>query len=101
MISIYHFLVVAAVLFVLGVFGVVTRRNAVGIMMGVELILNAAGLNFVTFSRFLDKGVDGNIFTIFIIVLAAAEAVVALAIILALFQNLRTIYVDKAKELKG
>lgn len=91
MIGLPHFLVVAALLFAAGVYTVLSRRNAIGILMGVELILNAAGLNFVAFSHYTTTGIQGGLFTVFIIVLAAAEAAVALAIVLAIYQNLRDI----------
>ena len=86
-----HFLVVSAILFGLGLLTVATRRNAVAILMGVELILNAAALNFVAFSHYVAGAVGGAIFALFIIVLAAAEAAIALAIVLAIFRHFRTI----------
>jgi NADH-quinone oxidoreductase subunit K len=91
MIGLSHFLVVAGLLFAAGVYTVLSRSNAIGILMGVELILNAAGLNFVAFNHFTTAGVEGSLFTVFIIVLAAAEAAVALAIVLAIYQNRRDI----------
>lgn len=86
-----HYLAVGAVLFGLGLLTVATRRNAVGILMGVELLLNAAGLNFVAFAQLGHGRVDGHAFALFIIVLAAAEATVALAIVLAVFRSFRSI----------
>ena len=88
-----HFLVLSALLFTLGFFTVVTRRNAVGILMGVELILNAANLNFVAFSRYgeLANPLAGYIFPVFGIMVAAAEAAVGLAIVLAMFRTWGTI----------
>ena len=86
-----HYLVVSAVLFCLGLFTVATRRNAVAILMGVELILNSAALNFVAFSHFVEGQVTGFVFTVFILILAAAEAAVALAIVLAIFRHFRAI----------
>ena len=94
------YLFVAAILFSLGVFGVMTRRNGVAILMGVELILNAANINFVAFSRFGGMNLDGHIFALLVIVLAAAEAAVALAIIINIYNNLNTINVDEASALK-
>jgi NADH-quinone oxidoreductase subunit K len=91
MIGLPHFLVVAGLLFAAGVYTVLSRSNAIGILMGVELILNAAGVNFVAFNHFTTAGVEGSLFTVFIIVLAAAEAAVALAIVLAIYQNRRDI----------
>lgn len=95
-----HFLTVAAILFALGVFAVMTRRNAVGLLMGVELILNAANLNFVAFARFVEHGVNGQAIAAFVIVLAAAEAAVALAIVLAMFRNFGTVHVDMVNRLR-
>jgi NADH-quinone oxidoreductase subunit K len=91
MIGLPHFLVVSAILFALGLFTVATRRNAVAILMGVELILNAAALNFVAFGHFVAGAVGGAVFALFIIVLAAAEAAIALAIVLAIFRHFRSI----------
>jgi len=87
-------------LFSLGVFGVMTRRNGIAILMGVELILNAANINFVAFSRFGGMNLDGHIFALLVIVLAAAEAAVALAIIINIYNNMNTINVDEASTLK-
>ena len=96
-----HFLLIAAVLFSFGTYTVVTRKNAVGILMGVELILNAANLNFVAFNRYNPTPLlTGQIFSLFVIVLAAAEAAVALAIVLAIYMNLKTIDVSRADTLK-
>jgi NADH-quinone oxidoreductase subunit K len=96
-----HFLIVGAVLFALGTYTVITRTNAVGILMGVELILNAANVNFVAFHRFNPSPLlTGQVFSIFVIVLAAAEAAVALAIVLAIFMTVRSIDVTQADTLK-
>ena len=86
-----HYLVVAAFLFAIGLFTVSTRTNAVAILMGVELILNSASLNFVAFSHYVEGGITGQVFSVFIIVVAAAEAAVALAIVLAIFRHFQTI----------
>ena len=100
--SLQSYLVISSILFSLGIFGIVTRRNAIAILMGIELILNSANINFVAFKRFggMQK-LDGHIFTIFVIVLAAAEAAVALAIIINLFKNAGSVDVDEANTLKG
>ena len=100
--SLQSYLVISSVLFSLGIFGIVTRRNAIAILMGIELILNSANINFVAFNRFggMHK-LDGHIFTIFVIVLAAAEAAVALAIIINLFKNAGSVNVDEANTLQG
>lgn len=100
-VGLQHFLVVAAVLFALGVFVVVTRRNVVAVLMGIELILNSANLNFVAFSRYSTGDVDGQVFALFVIVLAACEAAVALAIVLVLFRQIRTVDVREADQLRG
>ena len=96
------YLVISSVLFSLGIFGIVTRRNAIAILMGIELILNSANINFIAFNRFGNfESLDGHVFSIFVVVLAAAEAAVALAIIINLFKNIGTVNVADAKELKG
>ena len=95
-ISLTHFLVVGALLFSLGLVTVATRRNAVGVLMGVELILNGANVNFLAFDRYVGDGLTGQVFSLFVIVLAAAEAAVGLAIVLAIFQTFRTIDVRAA-----
>ena len=96
------YLIIAAILFSLGLYGVITRKNAVAILMGIELILNSANINFIAFNRFggMDS-LDGQVFSIFVIVLAAAEAAVALAIVINLFKNIGTVDVDSADILKG
>ena len=102
MISLESYLIVASAVFCLGLYNIMTRRNAVAILMGIELILNAANINFIAFNRFGDfKLLDGHIFSIFVIVLAAAEAAVALAIIINLFKNMGSVKVDEATELQG
>ena len=94
------YLFVAAILFSLGVFGVITRRNGIAVLMGVELILNAANVNFIAFSRFGGMNLDGHVFGMLGIVMAAAEAAVALAIIINIYNNMNTINVDQASQLK-
>lgn len=100
-IGLTHYVVLAATLFVLGLLVMSTRRNAIGVLLGVELILNAAGLNFVAFARYGGATVDGQIAAVFIILLAAAEAAVALAIVLNLYAANASIDVDAADALKG
>jgi NADH-quinone oxidoreductase subunit K len=95
-----HFLVVGALLFALGMVTVATRRNAVGVLMGVELILNGANVNLVAFNRYVVPGVSGQVFALFVIVLAAAEAAVGLAIVLTIFQSFRTIDVRIADTMR-
>ncbi|NOX35178.1 MAG: NADH-quinone oxidoreductase subunit NuoK [Deltaproteobacteria bacterium] len=89
--SLVHFLIVGALLFACGILCVITRRNAVGVLMGVELILNSANINFLAFAHFssqsLQGGIDGHVFALFCIVLAALECAVALAIVMAIYRN--------------
>jgi len=100
--SLESYLVIASALFSLGIYGIITRKNAVAILMGIELILNSANINFIAFDRFNGLGnLDGHVFSIFVIVLAAAEAAVALAIIINLFKNIGTVEVDRADMLRG
>ena len=99
------FLVIAALLFIIGVAGVLTRRNIIVIFMSIELILNAANLNFIAFSRYLSvtgnvNALAGQIFTVFVIVVAAAEAAIGLGIVIALYRNKETIWVDEIDLLK-
>ncbi len=95
------YLLVGAVLFVCGVVCMATKRNGIGVLMGVELVLNGANVNFIAFSKYTALGLDGQIFSLFVIVLAAAEAAVALAIALNFYNNHLTIDVDRANKLKG
>jgi NADH:ubiquinone oxidoreductase subunit K len=97
-----HFLVLSAFLFVCGLVCIATKRNAIGILMGVELVLNAANINFVAFARYSPAfQLEGQVFALMVIVLAAGEAAVALAIILNFYNNHATVDVDKAEDLKG
>ena len=95
-----NYLLIASVLFSLGLVAVITRRNGVAVLMGVELILNAANINFVAFARFGGMNYSGHIFALFVIVMAAAEAAVALAIIINIFNNYSSINVDEVNYLK-
>ncbi len=101
MVGLNHYLVVSAALFSLGMLGVLTRRNAVNVLMGIELILNSANLNLVAFSRFGAGGMAGQLFAVFVIVIAAAEVAVALAIVLTLYRLKRTTNLDEADILRG
>lgn len=97
-----HFLVLAALLFSLGLIAVITKRNAVTVLMGIELIINAANINFIAFARYLDNDaspMDGQVFGIFVIIIAAAGAAVALAIVLNLYQRMRSVNLDEADSL--
>lgn len=101
-VQLFHYLLVSAVVFGLGIMVVITRRNAIAVLMGIELLLNAAGLNFVAFSKYSAPGsIDGQVVTLFVIVIAAAEVALALAIVLNIFNNLNTVHVDEARTLKG
>jgi NADH:ubiquinone oxidoreductase subunit K len=104
-IGLSHYLMVGAILFVCGVACMVTKRNLLGVLMGIELVLNGANLNFIAFgSPYLQSkglGMDGQMIALFVIVLAAAEAAVALAIALNYYHTHATVDVDKADELKG
>jgi NADH-quinone oxidoreductase subunit K len=96
-----EYLIVGAILFVCGVICMASKRNGIGILMGVELVLNGANINFIAFAKFTSLGLDGQIVSLFVIVLAAAEAAVALAIALNFYNNHLTIDVDRAENLKG
>ncbi len=105
-VGVSHYMVVGAVLFVTGVLCMTTKRNALGVLMGVELVLNGANINFIALgSKYLRSGdtlgIDGQLIALFVIVLAAAEAAVALAIALNFYNNHTTIDVDQADDLKG
>ena len=105
-ISVSHYLAVGAVLFVTGILCMATKRSALGVLMGIELVLNGANLNFIAFgSPYLQRaetlGLDGPLIALFVIVLAAAEAAVALAIALNFYNNHTTIDVDRGDELSG
>jgi len=95
------FLIVSAIVFVLGLYCVLTRRNAIGILMGVELILNSANINYLAFARYGGGSYDGQIFALFVIMLAAAEAVIGLAIVLGIYQTFHTIDVEATETLRG
>jgi NADH:ubiquinone oxidoreductase subunit K len=104
MIGLTHYLVVAAIMMCCGVGTILLKRNAIGILLGVELILNAANVNLVAFNRYnasASGNLDGQVFAIFVIVLAAAEAAVALAIFLNFYNNFSTVDVERADNLKG
>ena len=96
-----HYLAVSALLFGLGLYGILTRRNAVAILMGIELMLNAANVNLVAFNRYVAPGaVAGHVFALVIITLAACEAAVGLALVMAIYRNLETIHVDEINLMK-
>jgi len=96
------YLVLGAVLFVCGALCMAMKRNAIGVLMGVELVLNGANINFVAFARYNRTfQIEGQVFALFVIVMAAAEAAIALAIVLNFYNNHLTVDVDTAEELKG
>ncbi|MBI2608777.1 MAG: NADH-quinone oxidoreductase subunit NuoK [Deltaproteobacteria bacterium] len=99
--NLYFFLTISALLFSLGITAIFYRKNIIAILIGVELVLNAASLNFVAFSRFTQSHLHGQVFALFIIIIAAAEAAVALAIVLRLFQTKETIDVEEANALRN
>jgi NADH-quinone oxidoreductase subunit K len=101
-IGLNHYLLLGALLFVSGAVCMAVKRNAIGILMGVELVLNGANINFVALAHFNPTfALEGQIFALFVIVLAAAEAAVALAIVLNFYNNHSTVDVDTAEELRG
>jgi NADH-quinone oxidoreductase subunit K len=95
-----HFLILSGLLFSLGLFAILTRRNAIMVLMGIELLLNAANINFVAFSRYVTTTLDGHAVAVFVIILAAAEAAIVLAIVLNIYQNFNTVNVDEINRLK-
>jgi len=99
-ITLTHFLLISAILFSLGVYAVITRRNAIMVLMGIELILNSANINFLAFSRYGGLNIEGQMAAIFVIILAAAEAAVALAIVLNIYKRFNTVNVDEISLLK-
>ncbi|MBD3382733.1 MAG: NADH-quinone oxidoreductase subunit NuoK [candidate division Zixibacteria bacterium] len=96
-----QFLSLAAILFGIGLYGVLTRRNAIGILMSIELMFNAVNINFVAFAKFItpDKLI-GQVFAVFVIVIAAAEATVGLAIVILIYKNFKDVFVDKMNIMK-
>jgi NADH:ubiquinone oxidoreductase subunit K len=101
MIGVQHYLILSAALFSLGILGLLTRRNAVNVLMSIELILNSANINLVAFSRYGSGNLAGQLFAIFVIVIAAAEVAVALAMVLTLYRLRRTPNLDQAGTLRG
>lgn len=96
-----HLLILGAILFCIGLFVVLTRKNAIAVLIGVELMLNAANINLVAFSHFDPDLLQGQVFALFVITVAAAEAAVALAIVVKVYQYFQTADLDKISELKG
>jgi NADH-quinone oxidoreductase subunit K len=100
-IGLIHYLIISAILFSLGLFTIISRKNAIMILMGLELVLNSANINFIAFARYGGMNIEGHIAAIFVIILAAAEAAIALAIILNIYQNFKHVNVDEVDDLKG
>ncbi len=106
MITLYHYLTLSVLLFVIGIYGVLTRRNAIGILMSIELMLNSVNINLVAFSQLVHffpptGGLSGQVLALFVIALAATEAAVGFALIFVLVCNFGTLYIDKINLLKG
>ena len=100
MISLTHYLVLSAILFTIGVTGVLMRRNVIIILLSVELMLTAVNLNFIAFSHYVGNPV-GQVFVFFVMTVAAAETALGLAIVIALYRNLETVNVDEINQMKG
>ena len=100
MIPLSWYMALAAILFAIGVYGFLSRRNVIMMFLSIELMLNAVNLNLVAMSRYLDS-MQGQVFTFFIITVAAAEAAIGLGIAICLYRNKRTVYVDNINQLKG
>ena len=99
-VTLTHYLVLSAMLFSFGIFAVITRRNAILVLMGIELILNSANINFIAFARYGGMRLDGQAVAVFVIILAAAEAAIALAIVLNIYQRFHTVNVDEISTMK-
>ena len=100
--GVFHWLAVTAILFSIGLYGLLSRRNAIGILMAVELMLNSAAMNFVIFNRFIKpEAIDGTVMAIFVIAVAAAEVVVGMAIFVAIFRRSATIDVNRLDTMKN
>ena len=101
MISLFSYLAISLVLFVIGIMVMLARKNVVAILLGIELVLNAAALNFVAYSRYVTSNLDGHIFALFIILVAAAEAAIGLSLLVIFFRTKFIISVDTISILKG
>ncbi len=95
-----HYLVLSSVLFVLGILGIISRKNSIGVLMGIELVLISASINFVAFSKYIAMDLSGQIFTLFLFVISVSEAIVALAIVLRIYQNKASVDMDDIGDLK-
>ncbi len=99
MVPLSSYIMLSLILFAIGVFGILTTRNMIRILMGVEILLNSANLNFIAFSRYMGD-ITGNVFVLFTIIIAAAEAAVGLAIVMMIYRNYLTLNVGKIKEMR-
>lgn len=100
-VGLIHFLALGAVLFSIGIYGALTRRNAIGVLMSIELMFNAVNINFVAFAKFVSPvAITGQVFVVFVIAIAAAEATVGLAIVLLIYRNFKEIFVDRINLMK-
>jgi NADH-quinone oxidoreductase subunit K len=99
-IGLTHYLILSCILFCLGMFGIITRKNAIMVLMGLELVLNSANINFVAFAKFGGLNIEGHVAAIFVIILAASETAVALAIILNIYHNYKHVNVDEIDKMK-
>ncbi|WP_053183584.1 NADH-quinone oxidoreductase subunit NuoK [Sunxiuqinia dokdonensis] len=99
-IGLVHYLVVSALLFSMGLFAIISRKHAILVLMGIELVLNAANINFIAFAKYGGMNIEGHVAAIFVIILAATEAAIALAIILNIYQHFRHVNVDEVDDLK-
>lgn len=101
-VPVVHFLYLSAVLFGIGVFGVLARKNAISVLMGIELMLNAVNINYLAFAKYWGKAdLTGPVFVVFVITIAAAEAAVALAIVISIYRQMKSANVDDAHYLRG
>lgn len=101
MVSLPSYLLISFVLFLSGLTVMIARKNVIAILLGIELILNASALNFAAYTKFINQNIDGHIVSLFIIVIAAAEAAVGLAIVIRFFQIRETIHIDDATQLQN
>ncbi|TAL66771.1 MAG: NADH-quinone oxidoreductase subunit NuoK [Bacteroidetes bacterium] len=99
-IGLTHYLILSVILFGLGMFAIITRKNAIMVLMGLELVLNSANINFIAFAKYGGMNIEGHVAAIFVIILAAAEAAVALAIVLNIYQNYKHVNVDEIDRMK-
>ena len=101
MITLYHYLTVSLLLFGIGLYGILTRRNAIGILMGIELVLNSVNLNLVAFAKYITPQVlTGQVFALFVIAVASGEAVIGLAIVLSVYRSRKTVNIDDINLMK-